>query len=41
MSCAIAVCETTTDEKQRNYLLNLLANGRQKQKDAGDPAHLY
>lgn len=30
-----------TDEKRRDYLRKLLAEAKQKQKDAEDPASLY
>jgi hypothetical protein len=32
---------TATDEERRDYLRRLLAEERQKQKDAGDPKYLY
>jgi hypothetical protein len=33
--------ETVTDENQRGHILNLLAEAKQAQKDAGDSEHLY
>jgi hypothetical protein len=33
--------EKITDENQRDHLLKLFADAKQKQKDAEDPASLY
>jgi hypothetical protein len=33
--------ENVTDENRRNHLLKLLAEAKQKQKDAEDPEYLY
>ena len=33
--------KTATDEKRRSYLGRLIAEGRQKQKDAGDSEYQY
>lgn len=33
--------ENVTDENRRDWLLKLLAEAKQKQKDAEDPAYLY
>jgi hypothetical protein len=33
--------ENVTDENRRNHLLKLVAEAKQKQKDAEDPKYLY